>query len=41
MMKKYNSPEITVILSSKEDIMEWSDTFVDVGGLWGSETPEE
>jgi len=36
-MKKYNTPEMSVVLSAKEDIMEMSDTFVDVGGLWGDE----
>lgn len=37
MLKKYNTPEMSVIRSSKEDIMDMSDTFVDVGGLWGNE----
>ena len=36
-MKKYNTPEMSVVLSTKEDIMDLSDTFVDVGGLWGTE----
>ena len=40
-MKKYNSPEVTVELSTSEDIMVLSDTFVDVGGLWGDEQTEE
>ena len=40
-MKKYNTPELNVELSSCEDIMFGSDTFVDVGGLWGSESTGE
>ncbi len=36
-MKKYNSPEMSVIYSSGEGIMEGSDTFIDVGGLWPDE----
>ena len=36
-MKKYNTPELNVELSSCEDIMFGSDTFVDVGGLWPDE----
>ena len=36
-MKKYNTPEMSVVLSTKEDIMDLSDTFVDVGGLWPDE----
>lgn len=39
-MKKYNSPEMNVELSTREDIMVLSDTFVDVGGLWGTEESE-
>jgi len=37
MKNTYISPEIEIAVTSKEDIMEYSDTFVDVGGLWGSE----
>ena len=40
-MKKYNTPEMSVVLSTMEDIMELSDTFVDVGGLWGNEESGE
>ena len=39
MMKKYNTPEMSVVLSAKEDIMDLSDTFIDVSvsDLWGNE----
>ena len=44
-MKKYNTPKVDVVVTSQDDIMIMSDTFVDVGGLWGSEdqgqTPAE
>ncbi len=35
-MKKYISPEIIKIIVSDEDIMNGSDTFIDVGSLWGT-----
>ena len=37
MKNIYISPEIEIEVTSKEDVMLLSDTFVDVGGLWGSE----
>lgn len=36
-MKRYKTPEFKIELSSCEDIMIGSDTFVDVGDLWPDE----
>ncbi len=35
MKKIYIQPEIEIAAISSEDIMEGSDTFIDVGSLWG------
>ena len=37
MKKEYAQPDIVVVTACKEDIMDGSDTFVDVGVLWGEE----
>ena len=34
LMKKYVVPEFSVAMVSCEDILNGSDTFVDVSGLW-------
>ncbi len=42
MKNAYITPEVTVIPTTNIDIMEGSDTFIDVGTLWNtaSETDE-
>ncbi len=36
MKNVYTTPEITVILMTNTDIMNGSDTFIDVGTLWST-----
>ena len=36
-MKKYNTPEMSVVLASKEDIMNLSDTYVNIDSIWPDE----
>ncbi len=40
-MKNYESPSLSVMVITKDDILLESDTFVDVSGLWDETTPEE
>ena len=37
MKKEYAQPDIVVVTACKEDIMDGSDTFVDVKKLWSEE----
>ena len=39
-MKKYLVPEIELVALSAEDILNESDTLVDIGGLYGEGGPE-
>ena len=41
MKKNYQNPELSVMLTCEDDIMLLSDTFVDVGELWGTDEPTE
>ncbi len=41
MKKSYIMPEFAVNAVSSEDIMEGSDTFIDVGHLWSTSTTGE
>ncbi len=39
-MKYYESPSLSVMIITKDDILLESDTFIDVGSLW-DDTPNE
>ncbi len=41
MKSTYISPEVTVILTTNVDVMNGSDTFIDVGSLWSATTDSE
>jgi len=40
MKSKYITPDVEIQIQSVEDIMEGSDTFIDVGGLFSDEIAE-
>ncbi len=41
MKKTYKAPEMATVIISSVDIMNGSDTFIDVGNLWNTTTSED